>query len=102
MFPENVELLKKLARRNAYRFFNAKLNLSLKFRIKVLSALYISEIVLQFSDVDEPNKMDSKPFMAINIFNATDAELKELQRFEKSSFDPSEVGAKTLGMASFS
>lgn len=44
-----------------------------------------------FSDVDEPNKMDAKPFMSINIFNASDAELKELQRFEKSSFDPSEV-----------
>jgi len=44
-----------------------------------------------YSDVDEPNKMDSKPFMAINLFDATDAELKELERFEKSCFDPSEV-----------
>jgi hypothetical protein len=44
-----------------------------------------------FSDVDEPNKMDSKPFMTINLFDASDADLQELQRFEKSNFDPTEV-----------
>lgn len=44
-----------------------------------------------FSDVDEPNKMDGKPFMTINIFEASDADLQELQRFEKSTFDPSQV-----------
>ena len=44
-----------------------------------------------FSDVDEPNKMDSKPFMTINLFEASDADLQELQRFEKSVFDPSAV-----------
>ena len=44
-----------------------------------------------FSDVDEPNKMDSKPFMTINLFEASDTDLQELQRFEKSVFDPTAV-----------
>lgn len=44
-----------------------------------------------FSDVDKPNTMDSKPFMTINLFEASDADLQELQRFEKSTFDPTEV-----------
>lgn len=44
-----------------------------------------------YSDVDEPNKMDGKPFMTINIFEASDADLQELQRFEKTTFDPSQV-----------
>ena len=44
-----------------------------------------------FSDIDEPNKMDNKPFMTINLFEASEADLQELQRFEKSIFDPSAV-----------
>ena len=35
--------------------------------------------------------MDEKPFMTTNIFEASDADLQELQRFEKASFDPYQV-----------
>lgn len=44
-----------------------------------------------YSDVDEPNKMDAHPFMAVDLFNDSDAVLSELQRFEKSQFDPETV-----------
>lgn len=46
---------------------------------------------LFFSDVDAPNKLDNKPFMSVNLFDATDSDLQELHRFEKSNFNPIEV-----------
>ncbi len=41
-----------------------------------------------YSDIDAPNKMDDRPFMALNIFDASDNDLQELHRFEKTSFNP--------------
>ena len=40
-----------------------------------------------FSDLSEPNKMDTKPFLEINLLDFTDAEVDELRRFTKSSFN---------------
>lgn len=40
-----------------------------------------------FSDLNEPNKMDTKPFLEINMLDFTDAEVDELRRFTKSSFN---------------
>lgn len=39
-----------------------------------------------FTDLEEPNKMDSKPFFEFNMLNFTDAQVEELKRFSKSGF----------------
>lgn len=40
-----------------------------------------------YSDLSEPNKMDTKPFLEINMLDFADAEVDELRRFTKSSFN---------------
>ncbi|WP_270739808.1 type I restriction endonuclease [Massilioclostridium coli] len=40
-----------------------------------------------FTDLDEPNKMDEKPFLTIDILNIKDNQIPELKKFTKSSFD---------------
>ncbi|RJQ58939.1 MAG: restriction endonuclease [Desulfobacteraceae bacterium] len=40
-----------------------------------------------FSDIDQPNKMDEKPFFEFNIQEFEDHQLEELKKFAKSSFD---------------
>ena len=39
-----------------------------------------------YSDIDEPNKMDSKPFFVFNILNFEDHQVGELKKFTKSAF----------------
>lgn len=40
-----------------------------------------------FSDLDAPNKMDAKPFMAFSILDFPEALLPEVKKFSKSAFD---------------
>ncbi len=40
-----------------------------------------------YSDLEEPNKLDAKPFFVFDILNVNQAALAELKKFEKSSFD---------------
>ena len=40
-----------------------------------------------YSDLNEPNKMDTKPFLEINMLDFTEAEVEELRRFTKNSFN---------------
>jgi hypothetical protein len=40
-----------------------------------------------FSDVDEPNKMDSKPFFEFDMLAFDDDKVAELKKFSKSAFD---------------
>ena len=44
-----------------------------------------------FSDLVEENKMDSKPFFEINMLDFNEAEVEELRRFTKTSFDPEQI-----------
>lgn len=45
-------------------------------------------IVYQFfSDIEERNKMDLKPFLEVNLNSLTDRAVRELKRFAKQSFD---------------
>jgi predicted type IV restriction endonuclease len=44
-----------------------------------------------FTDIDEPNKMDKKPFLEIDLSNLKDAHVEELKKFTKSSFDLEEI-----------
>lgn len=40
-----------------------------------------------FSDIDEPNKMDSKPFFEFDLLAFDDEKVAELKKFSKSAFD---------------
>lgn len=40
-----------------------------------------------YTDIEEPNIMDEKPFFEIDLRNVKDSDLKELNQFTKSSFD---------------
>ena len=41
-----------------------------------------------FSDLEEPNKMDQKPFLEFDLSEITKEDAKNLKRFTKDSFDP--------------
>ncbi|MBN2523085.1 MAG: type I restriction enzyme HsdR N-terminal domain-containing protein [Bacteroidales bacterium] len=40
-----------------------------------------------YTDLEQPNKMDEKPFMAINIMNIKEQDIVELKKFHKSVFN---------------
>jgi len=40
-----------------------------------------------FTDLEEPNKMDEKPFLQINILNIKEQDIVELKKFHKSVFN---------------
>ena len=40
-----------------------------------------------FSDIDEPNKMDPRPFLELNMLDAESIDADELKRFTKPAFD---------------
>ena len=40
-----------------------------------------------FSDLEEPNKMDSRPFLVLDLQNLDERAVEELKKFAKSSFD---------------
>ena len=44
-----------------------------------------------FSDLEEPNKMDSKPFFEVNFSNLTENSITELKKFQKESFDIDQI-----------
>ncbi len=62
-----------------YRYFT-----STKARIGVLTNGIVYKF---FSDLDETNKMDDRPFLEIDLLILDDKSLEELKRFEKQSFD---------------
>lgn len=44
-----------------------------------------------FTDLDEPNKMDMKPFLELNMLDIKEAAVEEVKRFSKSAFNPDEL-----------
>ena len=62
-----------------FRYFT-----STKARIGVLTNGIVYKF---FSDLDETNKMDDRPFLEIDLLNLDDKSLEELKRFERQSFD---------------
>ena len=44
-----------------------------------------------FSDLDQPNVMDTKPFFEFDILDVTDIQVTELKRFTKSAFAVREI-----------
>ena len=62
-----------------YRYFSVT---QAKFAI-----LTNGRIVNFHSDLEEPNKLDSRPFLAIDLAEVQSHQLNELKKFEKSGFD---------------
>jgi hypothetical protein len=46
---------------------------------------------LFFTDIEEPNRMDSKPFFEVNMLDIRPDTVKELKKFTKESFDLDEI-----------
>ena len=44
-----------------------------------------------YTDLEEPNKMDDKPFLEINILDIKESQVTELKKFHKSNFDLSQI-----------
>jgi len=44
-----------------------------------------------YSDIDEPNKMDAKPFFSLNILQFEDHKINELKKFTKSAFSLEDI-----------
>lgn len=44
-----------------------------------------------FTDLDEANKMDPKPFLELNMLDLKEAAVDEVKRFTKSAFNPDEL-----------
>jgi hypothetical protein len=66
---------------------------------KTRFALLTNGIVYRFyTDLEEPNKMDERPFLEFNILHLKDSTIKEIEKFHKSNFDVSKIvdNASTL------
>ena len=50
-------------------------------------AILTNGIIYRFyTDLDEPNKMDSAPFLEVNILDIKESQVKELKKFKKDAF----------------
>ena len=66
-----------------YRYFSVA-----KARFGVLTD---GAIYRFYSDIDEQNKMDARPFLEINMLDVDGIDVDELKRFTKSSFDLDQI-----------
>ncbi|MCI5141757.1 MAG: restriction endonuclease [Candidatus Electrothrix sp. ATG1] len=66
-----------------YRYFSAT-----EARFAILTNGIIYEF---YSDIDEPNKMDSKPFFTFNMLSFQDQQVSELKKFTKSAFSLEDI-----------
>lgn len=66
---------------------------------KTRFALLTNGITYKFyTDLEEPNKMDEKPFFEFDITKLKDGTVKEIEKFQKSNFDVNKIvdNASTL------
>lgn len=80
--PCNSNLAKEHASQ-LYRYFSVT---EAKFGILTNGINY-----LFYTDIEEPNKMDSKPFFEVNMEEIRPDVIKELKKFSKSEFDFNEI-----------
>ena len=66
-----------------YRYFSTT-----EARFGILTNGIIYEF---YSDIDEPNKMDTKPFFSFNILEFQDHQIDEVKKFTKSSFSLDDI-----------
>jgi hypothetical protein len=76
--PAKTDLDKEHASQ-LYRYFSVT---EAKFGILTNGILYRF-----YTDIDEPNKMDQKPFFEIDLTSVKDSDLKELKQFTKETFN---------------
>lgn len=62
-----------------YRYFSVS---SARFGVLTSGVVYRF-----FSDLDAPNKMDSKPFLEANLTDLNEGQISQLKKFAKSNFD---------------
>jgi hypothetical protein len=75
--------LDKQHKSQLYRYFSVT-----EARFGVLT----NGIIFRFyTDLEEPNKMDSKPFMEFNLLNVTEQAVEDLKKFSKSFFNVDET-----------
>ncbi|WPD21731.1 MAG: type I restriction enzyme HsdR N-terminal domain-containing protein [Candidatus Electrothrix scaldis] len=66
-----------------YRYFSAT---------EARFAILTNGVTYQFySDIDEPNKMDSKPFFTFDMLSFQDHQVSELKKFTKSAFSLEDI-----------
>lgn len=53
---------------------------------------------LFFSDIDAPNKMDTKPFLELDMVNLTDQNIEVLKQFRKEAFNVDKILPSALNM----
>jgi len=66
-----------------YRYFSAT---EARFGILTNGVWY-----LFYSDIEEPNKMDSKPFLEFDMLDFEEHDVKELKKFSKSAFSLEDI-----------
>lgn len=55
-------------------------------------AILTNGIIYNFyTDLEEPNKMDSTPFLSVDLLNLRDSDIAELKKFEKNTFDVTNI-----------
>lgn len=55
-------------------------------------AILTNGVIYRFyTDLEEPNKMDEKPFLEINILDVKETQVAELKKFHKSAFNIDEI-----------
>lgn len=75
--------LDKINATQLFRYFSVA-----KARVGILTNGIIYRF---FSDLDEPNKLDSRPFLEFDLFNFDDADVAELKKLTKPHFDQDAV-----------
>lgn len=59
---------------------------------KAKFAILTNGVIYKFyTDLEEPNKMDEKPFLELNILDIKESQINELKKFQKSSFDVNQI-----------
>ncbi|TDE41172.1 type I restriction endonuclease [Antarcticimicrobium sediminis] len=66
-----------------YRYFSVT-----KAKFAILTNGRVFEF---YSDLEEPNKLDSKPFFSFDLLDQRASALSELKKFQKSSFDEAKI-----------
>lgn len=59
---------------------------------KAKFAILTNGIIYRFyTDLEEPNKMDTDPFLEVNILELRESQVAELKKFQKANFDIDEI-----------